>query len=58
MKLDPLTPFEIRQLRKAHDGWPKCQECYEPQRCLIGRLLDTIHVQDAKPDEPPKPAEF
>lgn len=41
---DPFSPFEIRKLTAAHSGYPQCLTCFEPQRCIIGRLLDTLYV--------------
>jgi len=42
MQLDPLTEHETRLLREAHGHSPQCLTCHEPQRCIIGRLLDTL----------------
>ena len=37
-----LSPDEYRRLVIEHSKEPQCQVCMQPQRCKIGRLLDTI----------------
>ncbi len=38
----PLTPAEFKALLAQHSGMPQCATCMQPQRCKVGRLLDTI----------------
>lgn len=48
MEHKPLTQEEIDKLTKEHNGEPQCQTCMQPQRCLIGRLLDTLNIPSVK----------
>jgi hypothetical protein len=38
----PLSAAEFKRMLQEHAGMPQCQKCMQPQRCQIGRLLDTI----------------
>lgn len=36
------TPLDVERLRREHGGYPQCAVCMQPQRCLVGSLLDEI----------------
>lgn len=61
MRLEPLSDHEVRKLREAHGHAPQCLTCNEPQRCLMGMLLDTLAqkcpdtVDTARKAPPPAP---